>query len=385
MQSDEYRKLEGISQSAIKDFRFKAPQTWKEIWIDGKKDDEKDDEDYIFGSLVDTLRFSPHKLDERFFITSSNAIPKGAIKSIVKSVHGRISEFKVQRTRVEQEELPEPIEKVDYNFRSYEDLILACCDEHINDEGKKGWNSSWKRETRIKKVIEEGTDYFNFLVESGGREVISSEMNLEAIEAVKALEMSEITKKYFSRSDTRYTNIFQLEISSPVEVSPGQNVMLKGALDDFHIDHEFKRLQVVDLKTTFSAFNFLQSIKQFSYVDQVSVYQTLAEKVIKQDWFIEKYGDLSEYRFKEPINIAIDRKFKKPYIYEYDWKDLAISKDGNANFLREFYDTTEHYSRVKKGWLEILREIAWHLENKKWDYPVEHYASGKIKVNLINS
>jgi hypothetical protein len=129
----------------------------------------------------------------------------------------------------------------------------------------------------------------------------------------------------------------------------------------------------------------LNLLSAIHIVTRFSFYQYVVERYIKTKEFRDKYGDFRAYRFKEPINIVIDRKFKTPYIYEYDWKDISISREGNYDFLRQFYETTEHFSRIKKGWMEIIREIAWHMENKKWDYPMNYYEQRKIKVNLTNS
>jgi hypothetical protein len=383
MQDNEYKKRFAINQSAIKDFRFKSPQDWKAIWIDGEKDEDKDDEDFIYGSLVDTLWFSPERLEERFHVTTSTNIPQGAVRHIVKAVHASIKDPHLNVTAIEQENLPE--DKIDYNFKSYKSQILQACAEYINEEKKKGWNPTWKDDTRYNKIVEQGEDYFNFLIEAKGREVISAELNLEAIQALKIMQTNEDTRKYFTRDDKKYTNIFQLQIFMDLEISPGIIVPVKCAIDDLHLDHEYKTIQVVDGKTSFSAFNFIESIKRYSYCDQVSFYQYVVERYIKTKEFRDKYGDFRAYRFKEPINIVIDRKFKTPYIYEYDWKDISISREGNYDFLRQFYETTEHFSRIKKGWMEIIREIAWHMENKKWDYPMNYYEQRKIKVNLTNS
>src|SRR5688572_823268 len=87
MQNPDYRKVFAISQSAIKAFKTKPIQKFKRIYIDGEKDDEDDDDKYDFGSLVDTLAFTPDLLNDRFYIPDQDVeIPGDKVKTIVDNV-----------------------------------------------------------------------------------------------------------------------------------------------------------------------------------------------------------------------------------------------------------------------------------------------------------
>ena len=84
--------------------------------------------------------------------------------------------------------------------------------------------------------------------------------------------------------------------------------------------------------------------------------------------FLDKYNlkILVNYRLLAPINIVIDKDEKTPYIYEYEWTDIIISKEGNSKFLSQLYSTTDHNGKIKKGWQDILEEICWHIQNCLW-------------------
>lgn len=377
MQRQEYNSRFAVSQSAIKEFRFKSPKRWREIWIEKQLDLDKNEDAFTFGSLVDTILFTPQLIDERFYISDSTEVPTGAIEKIVKYVYEN-SEIAPTKVTVDDDMLPESFEKEEYYLEEHRSAILEACN-------KQEWNGHWKDDTRINKIIEKGGEYFGMLAKAAGRKVISSEMNFEAISVVSTLRKDENVSKYFVDTDTSF-NIFQLELFSKYISSDHCEIPLKCAIDILHVDRENGLITVCDFKTSHSAHNFIQSIKQFGYCDQVSFYTYLVQKELEKDAFREQLGlDPSKvWAVTAPINVVIDEAEKSPYIYEYNWKDIHLSQKGNSEYLYELYQTHEHASRIKKGWEEILEEICWHIQNDKWSYPVEFYKKGRISVNLTN-
>lgn len=377
MQTKQYSSSWGVSQSAIKDFRFKSPKRWKEVWIDKQLDLDKNEDAFTFGSLVDTILFTPDLIEERFYIADVSKLPSDSIEKIIKYVYDT-TEVKLQAVQVDDDMLPEPTIIHVWRLDQAKDKILEACN-------KFEWNSTWKDDTRINKVIEKGNDYYKLLADARGRKIITSEMNLEAITVAKKLRTDERVSKYFVDGDN-HRNIFQLEIFQEYNSDNHFKVPLKCAIDILHIDEDTRTIQVCDFKTSHSAHNFIQSIKQFGYCDQLSFYTNMLKMALATDEFREQLGLNLDYDYyvQVPINIVIDETEKIPYIYEYDWKDIEIAKDGNSSYLFNVFQTQDHNARIKKGWKQILEEICWHLQNNKWEYPVELYETGKIKVNLIN-
>ena len=200
---------------------------------------------------------------------------------------------------------------------------------------------------------------------------------MEAISMVNVLTSNLNVKKYFIKQENEEL-FHQLEIYTDYELNNGVKIPLKGAIDILHIDHNNKTIQILDLKTSFSAFDFLKSIKQYSYCAQLSFYDYLVRRWIED----KKY---SNYHILPPANIVIDPEYKIPYIYEYDWVDIALEADGNKDFLFNIYQSDLHNEKFKKGWKNILEEIGWHISNNMWDMPKELYENKKIKVNLLNT
>lgn len=381
MQNKDYRDRWGISQSMIKDFRFKSPKKWKEIHVDKKIDIDKKEETFVLGSLTDTLLFSPDRLDERFIVSDETKLPSPAVQIIVRNIYNEIV-----RQNEEIDSTKDMLPEVVYKDLSLTDeaMILHYINiyEEVDKEGNKkvGWYSNRLEPTRIKNLIEQGTDYFDSIKRSNGRKIISSEMNMEAIALRDTLYKSEEVKDYFIQNENNLL-IFQLEIFSEYLLNSNVKMPIKGALDILRFNHIDKTVQIVDFKCSYSAHDFIKSIKQFGYCDQLSFYDHLL-----RNWLYEYCdGKYCEYKIIAPINIVIDIKDKVPYIYEYDWRDLAIAADGNRDLLYSLYQTHDHNQKIKKGWKEILEEIGWHYGENKWDKPKELYLNNKIKVNLLNS
>lgn len=386
MQNTNYSNRFAISQSSIKDFRFKSPKRWKSIWVDKQLDLTKKDENFVFGSFVDTLLFTPKELDNRFYVSEALTVPTGAVEKIVKNVYKSASE----NTKFLQEHrdvLPTVPGSDSGGIGGDRPRLEDYRDEILNNCISEDWNATWKPDTRVNKIIEKGAEYFDLLQDSENRKVITSEMNLDAINLVSILKNSTHVGKYFKQSKD-YENRYQVELFTEyINPETGYKIPLKCAIDIIHIDHKAKQIQLVDFKTSHDAFDFIKSIKQYSYGDQLSFYIYMLQQVLESKDWGDEYGlqDYKNYKIISPINIVIDKEDKVPYIYEYSWDDIIMAGEGNESFLFDLYQTNNHNAKVKKGWISLLREIAWHFENNKWDYPKEFYETGKIKVNLTNS
>ena len=380
MQNKNYRNTFAISQSSIKDWRFKPPVKWKKIWIDNLEDNDRDDDSFSLGSLVDTVLFTPDELDKRFVI-SEEKLPSKAIESIIKSCYISILNNINHCKELNNQPIPEEIEEKEFELINWKEVVLQCANDYINEKKEKGWNKGWKEDTRVNKIIEEGNEYFQHLKNAAGRKIIDPTTNMEAIKMADVLRKNENVKKYFIEQPNE-TLIHQLEIFLEYELKDGSKVPLKGAIDILHLDHKNKTIQVVDLKTSFSAFDFIKSIKQYSYTAQLSFYNYLVNWWIDQKCENKEY---CEYTFLPPANIVIDPEYNIPYVYEYDWKDINMEADGNSKYLSDLFQTIDHNARIKIGWKDIIEEIGWHLTNNKWDMPKELYENKKIKVNLLNS
>lgn len=376
MQSNKYASTFAVSQSAIKDFQFKSPREWRDIWVDRKVDLNKKEETFTMGSLIDTLLFSHDELEKRYYI-GEERLPSKAVAHIVRNYYDAI----VRRNNAEAEignQLPTGPNIMALDM-SHEQFLLHAANSYCfkdGDDEKCGWQSTWKDETRLRSLVEKGSEYFKSLKLAAGRKVIAHEMNMEAFELRSILYSDVDVKDYFVANDDNDL-LFQLEIYTTYTLKSGREIPIKGALDIVRINHKDKTVQIADFKSSYSAHNFIGSIKQFGYCDQLSFYDFLL-----REWLIEE-GKYPSYTILPPVNIVIDIRDRVPYVYEYSWADIALAADGNGAFLYSLYQTHDHNSRVKRGWKKSLDEIGWHWENNLWLKPKELYENKKIKLNLL--
>lgn len=380
MQEETYSKSKGINQSSIKAFRYKSPRIWYKHYIEQEEDPEQDNPSFTLGDLIDTLCFSSRLLDSRFFIANIPKLPSDSIKHIVDCVYKEI-----QRKNSLLESIASDLPTLTlhkYTLETNSDIILSCANTIITKDAegkeKQGWNTQWKEETRLSKIIESGKEYFDSLVLAKNRKVISTTTNLQGIELVKVLQTHERCKDYFVESKGNEL-IFQLEIFINYTYK-GKEIPLKGALDILRINHTKKTIQVIDFKKSFSAFNFVENVKKYGYCDQISYYLFLLK-----EWIKVNRPELLQYKIIEPINITIDINERVPYIYEYNWKDIDLARIGNESLLYDIYQGQVHNQKIRKGWQSILEDICWHITKNIWSEPRELYETNKIKINLLNN
>lgn len=379
MQQEEYRNRWGVSQSAIKDFQFKSPKKWKDVWIDKQVDPTKNEDNFTMGSLIDTLLFSPKEFTLRFYV-GEEKLPSKAIAWIIRSYYDRLVAMN-KRNEELSKGLPEDLPQLSLDL-THADLLLNCSNDYcfkVGDEEKCGWNTQWKEETRIRSLMENGSEFFQSLVKANGRKVISQQMNVQALDLIRILQTDSEVMDFFVQTEDNLL-VFQLELYIDVKIG-NQTVPLKGALDIVRFNHVDKTVQIIDFKSSYSAFGFVSSIRQFGYCDQLSYYDFLLREWLKTHC----EGSYCDYTILPPLNVVIDINDRIPYTYEYDWRDIALAADGNKEFLYSLFQTHDHNVKIKRGWKRLLEEIAWHIETGQWDKPRELYENKRIKVNLLNS
>ncbi len=359
MQRPEYQKVFAISQSAMKAFRTKTLQEFHELYIE-QKDTDPDDK-FAFGSLVDTIAFTPELMDERFYIPPYAVyIPGEKVKYIVDKVYKEAqATVETKNLLNEKGNLPEPIYVPNIqDIYDWQDLIIKYAKE-IEYGGK-----TWSRTRIVETVGEDGQTYFRLLSESNGRYVITTQDNADAVEMVENLKKDPNTRGFFVQEEGE-TLLFQQELY--VDYPFGEMILpLKASPDIIRFKHKQKTVQVPDFKTTHTSEEFLTIAKKFGYVVQVDFYAYIVKEWLKT----YEDGVYADYEVEIPMNIVIDRKYKIPYVYEYSWEDLEIARHGSKD-------------KDIEGWITTLNTIAWHVQNSIWDRPKELYQTGKIKLKIF--
>ena len=194
----------------------------------------------------------------------------------------------------------------DMGYSEFEDIdsqtILSLLDEMDLYSKNKPW-------TRVSK-INECKDYFDFIVSSRGKTPVDSDTYNEAVETANILVSSRNTNVFFddSRNDglDRY---FQLKFNGDYEGIP-----ITCMVDETIVDHERKKVWLVDLKTTMHGYDweFPKSFVAWNYDIQCRMYSYIVRQVMDRDDFYKDY-ELCGFTF-----IYISKTNKSPLIWTFD-------------------------------------------------------------------
>lgn len=321
----------GVSQSMIKYFKSNGPLKYKKKYLDCTEKEDKSDS-FTFGSLVDTILFTPEEFKTRFYIADTIKKPSEEVCNIIEKVFNEAGDLS---------SMPVPI-----TLDMLETELLGAA---------KGWNARWKDDAKAANLIKNGSDYFEFLKLANGKEIITTSDSFQAHSIKDNCLVHPVAKKYFLPS-TKVDVLFQVEIGCQIN-----GIDVKGAFDILRVDHELKTVQLVDFKTTQDVHSFVYGVKKYGYGLQLSFYKELLLW-----WMLE--NSVSHYKILPCLNIAVDRIEKTPYIFTYNDEDLEFEKYGYNG---------------KKGWLGYLTEINWHQTNNVW-INKEYHQHGEIKIELYD-
>jgi hypothetical protein len=335
----EYRDYPAVSQSELSQLDY-SPVAYRKM-----KDKQQEDDipAFIFGSAVDCLLTHPKDFWKEFVQVNVADTPSDTIKSIVDSIFAGL----VARG-----------EETSASLSDYESEIIRLAKD-LN------YGQSWKQETLIKKIAEGGQKYFDTLIISRGKRVISSEDYQMARNCAEALQTNQFTKKYFEKQDHVELH-FQLALLFNVE-----DTDCKALLDLLVIDHASRRLRVVDIKTTGSSvYAFPSSYMKYRYYLQGSFYTEAVQQYMKSN------PQLADYELESPLFLVAEKaNVNPPFIYEMLWQDVDAGREGGT-----------YRDRKIKGYKELLRDLRWHNETGNWDYPKQTFIdNGVVQIGEIES
>ena len=320
----DYREDKSLSYSKISDFLRNGPKAL----INNEK---KDSPALRFGSLVDCLLTAEEEFDDRFYVVDMNKI-SDTIRRIVENIYHTYWDY-------------DSIGEIGYD-------ILDIVDE-------EGYQPNYKPETKIKKIIELGGDYFKTLRKSEGKMVISEEEYNQAKQCIQTLKTHRFTYKLFQLES--YEEIFyQLKFRTNI-----YGVNSRCMFDIIKVDHKNKTIEPIDLKTTGkSEEDFEKSFIDWNYWIQCQMYSEILTKVISEDEYFHDFTIL-------------------------DFKFCVINKFNLSPLIWDSCNIEEESKKIKEKfgwyWWELLKDAAWHLKQNKFNYSRASYENGgknKIVVKL---
>jgi len=315
-----YNKDFKFSYSSLNKLLFSPSLFYKDYIL--KEREEKTDKHLIEGKLLHLLLLQPEKLLEEFSIVPSK-VPSDSLKRVLKVIAAcNVSELSMVDDKIILDALQE-----------------VSLYQSLKDESK-----------RIAKVrTTECEDYYAFMCNTSGKDIIDNDM------LAKAKERVEIIKDNKDISSLLEVSVTDFEID-PVEAwnekylecdLKDHRFGLKGYIDRYVIDHESKEITIVDFKTTSKSLDkFAETVDYYNYWMQAVIYITLVVK--------NSLEDASDYKIN--FNFVVIDNYDQVYIFE-------TSDATKQKWYQAFY--------------EVLESAKYHYEERDYSLPYE-FAKGNV-------
>lgn len=344
IQVDQYYESDALNQSTLKNL-IKG----LDYFLDKqeKKEDEKNDS-FVIGSAVDCiLTGNDEDFGNKFHISNMENSPSDAEMEIVNLVF-QISE----ESRPTLEEYPE-------------EILQACL--------QTGWQKNYKDQTKIDKIIEKGSLYFEELRRSYGKTIITAEQNRLIDTIVKSLRESDNTKNFFDRelysNLENYTMFLQYPIYFKID-----SIDCKALLDMLicEVEDDILVLTPIDIKTTrFFTVDFPNAVRTYRYDIQAAWYTealwSIKDKLLKE--FNCKHLIINNFQFI----VESTTKPGKPVIYQatselikigkFGQEEISANKMGIHNLDIDINTNRRIMSPAIKGFDQLLKEYTFYTEN----------------------
>ena len=290
-----------------------------------KEREEKTDKHLIEGKLLHLLILEPERLHEQFSIVPTK-VPSESLKKVLKLISNHTEE--------------KELSNVD------DTVILNCLHEVYLYQSLKDTDK------RVAKVrTPECEDYYAFMCDTSGKDIIDNDMLLRAMDRVQIIkDNKQVMDLLFHQ-----TTDFELD---PIETHNEKYLKcelndyafgLKGYIDRYIIDHETKQITIVDIKTTSKSLDkFAETVDYYNYWMQAVIYITL---VIKSS---EK--DISSYKIN--FNFVVIDNYDQVYVF-----------DVSDNTLQTWYEI----------FTMTLREANYHYTERDYSLPYE-FAKGNVTL-----
>ena len=343
-----YRADPALSYSTLSSYAKKGIKGLKEA-LEGHKFSSAS---LRHGSAVDTLLTDEENF-ENFYIIANYIRPSDQIRNIVDSLWEKALNENIEGS----------LQQFSENFP--EAMLMV-----INEHGYGGDN--WKPETKIKKIMESGEEYYNLLtLTKNGKELIHQDDYALALACVDEIKNNQYTRWLFEESEnSKIYYQLKFKISSSFEEEKYPNLINKYSPKDWensllekdtircmfdiiHVDYENKVITPIDLKTTsFNEEDFGDKAFYDWYYDlQSTMYSYILREVCAQDEYFK------DFRIEPFMFLPINKLNLNPQFYIHSF---SITTQQNT-----FYD---YMGRIHKPWYELLEEARWFQDKQDFRY-----------------
>lgn len=332
----EYRKLDFLNQSGLKDFVEDRKKFYKK-YILKEKIEEEENQAMKMGNLVDCLLLQPDEFDNRYTMSICDTTPTGNNLKFAEAL------YKASLCCIDNQGVV---------TRSFEDL------------SKEAYEIAGIKKPLLPKFIVDfvGSDtesYYQQILASRpkGLDVVSSKDVENAENIINALKSNEFTGEIINAETEGDLEVFNQLLIHDFEM---EGVKFKGLIDKVHKDNYHMVIQPYDLKCTWNVEDFYEQyyLKRKSYLQGVVYHAGL----------VKLFPGYTIAPMKFIVCDSIN--YMNPLIYEMSTQDL---RDGMKGF--------EYNGRTHKGAIDIIHDLKWHLETGLWGISRQNYVSkGRVKL-----
>lgn len=317
-----YKKPLLLSYSAISLLLY-SPRVYAEKYIYNLKE-ENTSKNLLEGSVIHLKLLTPELFDQKY-IVSDVSLPGESVKKCIDYIFKNRGE--------------------DTSLDTYDTSILAYLHSinlHQSLKDDKVLTGDEKRLAKVKTP--EALNYWNFLINAEGKEVIDTDINnyCDTVvsvlkEDVEILNLLGLNLNPFDLSnEIEVFNEHYLEIpSSELRYPFG----FKGYIDNLKIDHKHKKIIINDFKTTGKELTkFKESVEFYNYWIQAIIYIALVN---------HNYNQSGEYTIE--FNFLVIDSYQQYYVFSV--------KEATINAWLDKFDK------------DIIPQVIYHYNNKDFTLP----------------
>jgi hypothetical protein len=352
----DYKTISALNQSTLKQILV-SPKSYVEAKERQLARVESTEQHFVFGSLVDMmLTESKEDFDKKYAVIPDDVGVTEVVGRIVKGIYeSAIAEDKIYDA---------DIKYTPTSLEDYPEQILKHCNYEL-------YQSRWKDETRINKIVEQGSKYFDILKKCGTKTIITESEYAKAVNCVMALRSDKHTGKYCQKKSNDPKILI---IDKHVIMFEHEGLEFKGEIDRIIVNHKEKTITPIDFKTTSkSVLNFENSFWHFRYDFQAAVYMLGLTKD-KSERLKSYYEE--GYSFKPMLYIVVETFLKNPpMVFEISTTAINTGLYGNVDKVPKIKENLE-------GFYQAIKRFKYATEYNAWDYPMEYDTKGKTIIQV---
>lgn len=347
MTEQQYRKLERLSYSSVKEFDSNRIKFYKRYILNDRSDEDAPSTAVLLGSVADCKIFSPTEFDDRFHIANCNK-PTGQMGDFVDELCNLTMKHldkDLKLTKEVTELMEEAFKNVKYDKKGVEVAF-------------KKKDFAWLLTNFV------GTDaesYYKECRSQFGKYVVDLNLISAADKTIEELNECEWTKDIIGIKPSKDVEVFDQEpILFEVEGEP-----FKAMPDRIIVNHLLKTITPYDLKISFSGEDFQYNYWKMKYYLQVASYY-----LALHSWKKEKGWE--DYTIPG-IEFIVGSSTLQSNPLLFSTNQLNINEG--------LYGFELKSGKKYKGLYELIREINWHKKNQLWRNSKEVYdRKGKMVI-----